>query len=117
LAGVLLGTHISPHLVDAVIGLSVVYKALDNLGLYRRWLGVQPNTKVAVLLFGFVHGFGLATKLQDFTLSPDGLVANLLAFNLGVEIGQLLRSEEHTSELQSRENLVCRLLLEKKNEK
>lgn len=90
LTGVLLGTHVSSYLVDALIGLSVVYKALDNLGAYRRWFGVQPNTKLAVLLFGFVHGFGLATKLQDFALSPKGLVANLFAFNVGVEIGQLV---------------------------
>ena len=90
IAGVLLGTHVSAYLVDAVIGLSIVYKALDNLGAWRRWFGIQPNTKIAVLLFGFVHGFGLATKLQDFALSPDGLLANLVAFNVGVEIGQLL---------------------------
>lgn len=74
IAGVLLGTHVSAYLVDAVIGLSVVYKALDNLGAYQRWFGVQPNTKAAVLIFGFVHGFGLATKLQDFALSRDGLL-------------------------------------------
>lgn len=90
IAGVLLGTHVSAYLVDAVIGLSVVYKALDNLGAYRRWFGFQPNTKAAVLIFGFFHGFGLATKLQDFSLSPDGLVVNLLAFNVGVEVGQIL---------------------------
>jgi len=90
IAGVLLGTHVSSYLVDAVIGLSVVYKALDNLGAYRRWFGVQPNTKLAVLIFGFVHGFGLATKLQDFALSRDGLVINLISFNVGVEIGQIL---------------------------
>ncbi len=90
LYGVLSGTHVNPYLVDAVIGLSVAYKALDNLGAYRAWFGVQPNTKVAVLLFGLVHGFGLATKLQDFALSKDGLVANIVAFNVGVEIGQLL---------------------------
>lgn len=90
IAGVLLGTHVSPYLVDAVIGLSVVYKALDNLGAYQRWFGVQPNTKAAVLIFGFVHGFGLATKLQDFALSRDGLLTNLISFNLGVEIGQIL---------------------------
>lgn len=88
--GVLMGTNVSAYLVDAVIGLSVVYKALDNLGAYRRWFGVQPNTKAAVLIFGFFHGFGLATKLQDFDLSSDGLVTNLLAFNVGVEIGQML---------------------------
>ncbi|MDP1923654.1 MAG: HupE/UreJ family protein [Thiobacillus sp.] len=90
LYGVLSGTHVNPYLVDAIIGLSVVYKALDNLGAFKRVLGFQPNTKAAVLIFGFFHGFGLATKLQEFTLSQDGLVPNILAFNVGVELGQLL---------------------------
>lgn len=90
LFGVLSQTHVNPYIVDAIIGFSVVYKALDNLGAFKRWLGFQPNTKAAILIFGFFHGFGLATKLQDFTLSEDGLVANILAFNLGVEMGQLL---------------------------
>ncbi|PZU79619.1 MAG: hypothetical protein DI530_08470 [Sphingomonas sp.] len=90
IAGVLLGTNVNAYLVDAVIGLSVVYKALDNLGAFRTWFGVQPDARTAVLIFGFFHGFGLATKLQDFALSSDGLVANLLAFNVGVEIGQVL---------------------------
>ena len=90
LYGVLGGVHVNPYIVDAIIGLSVVYKAMDNLGAFKRWFGVQPNTKIAVLVFGFFHGFGLATKLQDFKLSSDGLVTNILAFNVGVEIGQLL---------------------------
>lgn len=90
LYGVLSGTHVNPYIVDAIIGLSVVYKALDNLGAFKRVMGFQPNTKAAVLIFGFFHGFGLATKLQEFTLSKDGLVPNILAFNVGVEIGQLL---------------------------
>ena len=90
LYGVLSGTHVNPYIVDAIIGLSVVYKALDNLGAFQRVLGFQPNTKAAVLIFGFFHGFGLATKLQEFTLSKEGLVPNILAFNVGVEIGQLL---------------------------
>ena len=90
LAGVLLGTNVSSYLVDAIIGLSVVYKALDNMGAYQRWFGVQPNTKAAVLIFGLFHGLGLATKLQQFSLSPDGLLTNLIAFNVGVEIGQIL---------------------------
>lgn len=90
LYGVLSGTHVNPYLVDAIIGLSVVYKALDNLCAFKTWFGIQPDTKAAVLIFGFFHGFGLATKLQDFTLSEDGLVANILAFNVGVEIGQLV---------------------------
>ena len=90
LYGVLSETNVNAYMVDAIIGFSVVYKALDNLGAFRRWFGFQPNTKAAVLIFGFFHGFGLATKLQDFTLAEDGLVANILAFNVGVEIGQLM---------------------------
>ena len=88
--GVLSGTNVNPYLVDAIIGLSVVYKGLDNLGAFKRMLGFQPSTKAAVLIFGFFHGFGLATKLQEFTLSPEGLIPNILAFNVGVEFGQLL---------------------------
>ncbi|WP_293373748.1 HupE/UreJ family protein [Nevskia sp.] len=90
LFGVLGGVRVDPYLVDAVIGLSVVYKALDNLGAFKTWFGVQPDTRAAVLIFGLAHGFGLATKLQDFKLDADSLVPNLLAFNAGVEIGQLL---------------------------
>ncbi|ARR57380.1 hypothetical protein HY78_27975 (plasmid) [Rhizorhabdus wittichii DC-6] len=88
--GVLLGTTISPYMVDAIIALSVVYKAMDNLGAFQRWFGFRPDARAAVLIFGFFHGLGLATKLQDLGLSPDGLVTNLIAFNLGVETGQLL---------------------------
>ncbi len=90
LFGVLVEVSVSSYLVDAIIGLSVVYKALDNLGAFRRWFGVQPNTKVATLVFGLFHGFGLATKILEFEIAPDGLVPNLIAFNVGVEIGQLL---------------------------
>lgn len=90
LLGVLNGWHINPYLVDAIIGLSIVYRAFDNLGGFRSVFGMQPNKKAAVLIFGFFHGLGLATKLQDFELSPDGLIPNMIAFNVGVEIGQLL---------------------------
>lgn len=90
LVGVIFNIAVSSYLVDAIIGLSVVYKALDNLGAYQRWFGHQPNTKAATLVFGLFHGFGLATKIQDYEISPDGLIANLVAFNVGVEIGQLL---------------------------
>src|SRR5512134_1268026 len=89
LLGVLGGLHVNSYLVDAVIGLSVVYKAFENLGGFRA-LGWQPNTKAAVLFFGFFHGLGLATKLQDLALSRDGLATNMVSFNVGVEIGQLL---------------------------
>lgn len=90
LAGVVYSISINAYIIDAIIGLSVVYKALDNMGAYQRWFGVQPDTKVATLVFGLFHGFGLATKLQDFEISPDGLMANLVAFNIGVELGQIL---------------------------
>jgi hypothetical protein len=90
MAGVYFGTSINGYLIDAIIGLSVVYKALDNVGAFQRWFGFQPNTKIATLVFGLFHGFGLATKVQDYEISPDGLVANMVGFNIGVELGQLL---------------------------
>lgn len=90
LLGVFFDIGVSAYLIDAIIGLSVVYKSLDNLGAFQRWFGVQPNTKVATLVFGLFHGFGLATKIKEFEVSQDGLLLNLIAFNVGVEIGQLL---------------------------
>ena len=88
--GVLTGISVSAYLIDAIIGLSVVYKALDNLGAFQRWFRVQPNARAATLIFGLFHGFGLATKILDFEMSPVGLLPNLVAFNVGVEIGQIL---------------------------
>jgi hypothetical protein len=90
LAGVLGGIKADPYIIDAVIGFSVVYKAFDNMDGFKRFLGFQPDPRAAVLVFGLFHGFGLATKLQDFALSPRGLVANIVSFNVGVEIGQVL---------------------------
>jgi HupE / UreJ protein len=90
LAGVLGGIHANSYIVDAIIGLSVAYKAFDNIDGFRRVFGFQPDTRAAVLLFGLFHGFGLATKLQDFALPKNGLVANIVSFNVGVEIGQML---------------------------
>jgi hypothetical protein len=90
LYAVMSGTHVNPFMIDAIIGLSVAYKALDNIGGFQRLLGFQPNTKVAVWIFGLFHGLGLGTKLQDFSLSTEGLVPNILAFNVGVELGQVL---------------------------
>ncbi len=90
LAGVFGNIHANPYLIDAIIGFSVVYKAFDNMGGFQRLPGFQPNTKVAVLLFGLFHGFGLATRLQELSLSKDGLVTNIVSFNVGVEIGQVL---------------------------
>ena len=88
--GVYASVNVNAYLIDAIIGLSVVYKALDNLGAYQRWFGIQPDTRAATLIFGLVHGFGLAAKIQEYEISREGLLPNLLAFNAGVEIGQLL---------------------------
>jgi hypothetical protein len=90
LIGVLGGVRANPYIVDAIIGFSVVYKAFDNMDGFTRFFGFQPNTRAAVLVFGLFHGFGLATKLQDFALSPNGLVANIVSFNVGVEMGQVV---------------------------
>jgi len=90
LTGVLGGVRANPYIVDAIIGFSVVYKAFDNMDGFPRFFGFQPNTRAAVLVFGLFHGFGLATKLQDFSLSPNGLVANIVSFNIGVEMGQVI---------------------------
>ena len=88
LGGVLLNTGANSYIVDAIIGFSVVYKAFENLGGFRK-LGVAINTKLAVLVFGLFHGLGLATKVRDLGLSEDGLLANLISFNVGVEVGQV----------------------------
>jgi hypothetical protein len=88
LTGVLFDLPVNAYLIDAIIGLSVVYKGFDNLGGFRKTLGYSPNPKMAVLIFGLFHGFGLATKIQEFQLPTDGLFTNLIAFNIGVELGQ-----------------------------
>ena len=90
LAGVYFNFGINSYIIDAIIGFSVVYKALDNLGAFKRWFGFQPNTRVATLIFGLLHGFGHASKIIEYEISADGMVPNLLAFNVGVELGQLL---------------------------
>ncbi|REJ82024.1 MAG: HupE/UreJ family protein [Acidobacteria bacterium] len=88
LLGVLADLHVDVYLIDAIIGFSVVYKAFENLGGMRA-LGLRWDTRVATLVFGLFHGLGLATKLQEVALAEEGLVGNMLSFNLGVELGQL----------------------------
>lgn len=89
LGGVLMNTGANAYIVDAIIGFSVVYKAFENLGGFRT-LGIAINTKLAVLGFGLFHGLGLATKVRDLGLSDDGLLLNLISFNIGVEVGQVV---------------------------
>lgn len=89
ISGVLLGLDVNPYLVDAIIGLSVAYKGFDNLKGFDKLFGDSPDERSAVFIFGLFHGLGLATKLQDLGLAEDGLLPNLVSFNLGVELGQL----------------------------
>ena len=90
LLGVLADIKVNAYLIDAIIAFSIIYKGFDNLGGFKQWFGFQPDTKIAVLIFGLFHGFGLATKLQQFEFDSEGLLQNLLAFNLGVELGQFM---------------------------
>lgn len=88
LFGVLGNIQVSSYLIDAIIGLSVVYKGFDNLGGFKHFSLTPAVPKIAVFLFGLFHGLGLATKLQELQLTEDGLLVNLIAFNVGVELGQ-----------------------------
>jgi hypothetical protein len=89
LAGVWFNWHVNAYIVDAIIGLSVVYKAFENIGGFRKIFGITPNSQLAVLVFGLFHGLGLATKIQELALARDSLLPNLVSFNVGVEVGQL----------------------------
>ena len=88
LLGVLADLQVNAYFIDAVIGLSVAYKAFENMGGFAR-LGFEPNARLAVFVFGLFHGLGLATRLRGFELSDNGLAANILSFNVGVEVGQI----------------------------
>jgi len=89
MAGVAFGWQVNAYAVDAMIGLSVMYKAFENMGGFRHLFGTEPDSRIAVLVFGLFHGLGLATRLQAYAPRDDGLLTNLISFNLGVEAGQL----------------------------
>lgn len=89
MGGVLMGVGVNAYIIDAIIGLSVVYKGLENTGALAR-LGWTVDTRLAVLVFGLFHGLGLASKMLDLEVSQNGLLTNLIAFNVGVEIGQVI---------------------------
>lgn len=77
--------------MDAVIAMTVVYKGFDNLDGFQKWFGVRsPNLLWMVFTFGLIHGFGLSTRLQMLPLADEGLLGRILAFNVGVELGQIL---------------------------
>jgi hypothetical protein len=90
LGATLAGVSANPYLIDAVIALSVIYKGFENLGGFEKRLGIKaPNLLTMVFVFGLIHGFGLSTRLQELPLGSEGLVGRILAFNVGVELGQI----------------------------
>ena len=85
----LMGVTANYYLIDAVIALSVCYIGFENTGGFRKYFEKTPNLLLAVFLFGFIHGFGLSTRLQQLPLGEDGLIWRILSFNLGIELGQV----------------------------
>ena len=80
------------YLVDAIIALSVMYKAFDNNGGFQKHFQMaSPNLLWMVFGFGLLHGFGLSTRLQQLPLGDDRgeILGRILSFNLGVELGQI----------------------------
>ena len=73
-----------------MIALSVIYKGFENLDGFPKLLKMKaPNLLGMVFIFGLIHGFGLSTRLQEITLGSEGLITKILAFNVGVELGQV----------------------------
>ena len=88
-----MGISANYYLIDAVIALSVIYKAFDNNKGFQNYLGVKsPNLLVMVLIFGLIHGFGLSTRLQLLPLGEQNfdMFLKIISFNIGVEVGQIL---------------------------
>lgn len=89
ISATLMGVTVNYYLVDAVIALSVCYIGFENIGGFRKWFEESPNLLLAIFLFGFIHGLGLSTRLQELPLGEAGIVLKILSFNLGIEIGQI----------------------------
>lgn len=86
----LYGIQANYYLIDAVIALTVVYKGFENLGGFNRlWRVNSPNLLFMVFAFGLIHGFGLSTRLQQLPMGEGSIVMKILAFNVGVELGQI----------------------------
>lgn len=82
---------VNEHLIDAIIGLSVLYKGFENLGLFQKVFKVDPPHLLnMVFAFGLIHGLGLSARLQSFAVEQEGVFMKILSFNLGVELGQIV---------------------------
>jgi len=85
------GLQINYFLIDAVIGLSVAYIAFANLDGFRKYWDVKPpNLLFMIIVLGLIHGLGLSTRLQQLPLSEDQLLMNIISFNVGIELGQIM---------------------------
>src|SRR5690606_42123811 len=104
-------THLQPHLPSTLFFLN------DTAHAEIYTLSLHDALPICVIQFAkrLVQGGGPGVKENASGAgSPDPLELSAAQAQL---VSASARSEEHTSELQSRENLVCRLLLEKKNKK
>lgn len=86
-----LGWQVNYFLIDAFIALSVVYIAFVNMGGFQKYFDREPpNLMLMVVGIGLVHGVGLSTRLQQLPLDTDNLLMQIISFNIGVEIGQIM---------------------------
>lgn len=97
LVATIAGWKLNATLVDVVIALSLVWVGALGIRTARSSAGSSAsgpgeNSRLipaTVFGFGLIHGLGLSTRLQDLGLPDDGLVGRVIAFNVGIEIGQL----------------------------
>ncbi|PKF59139.1 hypothetical protein CW748_02820 [Alteromonadales bacterium alter-6D02] len=77
--------------IDAIIALSLCYIAFHNVDGFKRLFNRNsPNMLVMIFALGLIHGLGLSTRLQQLPLDPNALLLNIMSFNLGIELGQVL---------------------------
>jgi HupE / UreJ protein len=76
---------IPESITESLIALTIALAALNNI-----WPLVKERVWLLALIFGLVHGLGFANVLADLDLPKSGLLLSLFAFNLGVELAQLV---------------------------
>lgn len=85
------GIQANAYAVDAVIALTVMYKAFENVDGFNKYWGVKtPDLLPVVFAIGLIHGFGLSTRLQQVPLDEATLITDIIGFNIGVELGQII---------------------------
>ncbi|MES2464278.1 MAG: HupE/UreJ family protein [Armatimonadota bacterium] len=77
--------HVPPSVVEPIIAASIAFVAIENLLTTE----IKPWRLAVVFGFGLIHGLGFAEALQSLGLNQNSLMAALVGFNVGVEIGQL----------------------------